>query len=261
MSPDDAWGAGDYRRIADQFLPAAQVLLDAVEATVGPLAGQHVVDVAAGNGNVAVEALARGATVLASDLSPRMVEFGRDRTHAAGDTVEWRVADAVALPLPDGATGIVTSAFGLIFVADPVAMVDEMARVLRPGGLLAFTSWRHEEGVDHPLAAPLMKRFPTSDGPSSDEWGVDDTVRERLAPAFVDLQITTHSLELVFDSAEHCTDVFLGSSPMHVIAMAEIPEEEHAAIRREFIAGLLPFESAQGLRHRDDYLVVTARRS
>jgi hypothetical protein len=69
-----------------------------------------------------------------------------------------------------------------------------------------------------------------------------------------------HTLDLVFDSAEQCTDVFLSSSPLHVLALAEIPAQEHDAIRREFIVGLEPFESAEGFRHSDDYLVVTARR-
>ncbi len=261
MSDADLWAAGDYRLIALQFEPGARALLDAVEAATGPLDGKHVVDVAAGTGNVVVEAAARGASVLATDLSPRMVELGRERTLPAGDAVDWQVADAAALPLPDGAVDIVTSAFGLIFAADPVALVDEMARVLQPGGLLAFTSWVHQEGVDHPLAAPLMRRFPPADdGPSSDDWGVEGTVRERLSPAFDDLQISVHTLDLVFDSAEQCTDVFLSSSPLHVVALAEIPEQEHDAVRREFIAGLKPFESAQGFRHSDDYLVVTARR-
>jgi len=64
-----------------------------------------VLDVAAGNGNVAIEAARRGAKVTASDLTPSMVEMGRARSEAEGLPITWLEADVKSLPfLPAAST-------------------------------------------------------------------------------------------------------------------------------------------------------------
>ena len=83
------WSLGDYRELARQFEPAAVALVEA--CGVGP--GMEVLEVAAGTGNLAVAAARRGARVVASDLTPRMVELGRARSAAEGLDIEWREAD------------------------------------------------------------------------------------------------------------------------------------------------------------------------
>src|SRR5581483_8028393 len=92
------WGLGDYRPIAEAIFPEAVALAEACD--VRP--GTSVLDVAAGTGNVAIAAARMGATVVASDLSPQMVAWGRERTAAEGLDVEWHEADAEDLPFEDG---------------------------------------------------------------------------------------------------------------------------------------------------------------
>ncbi len=92
------WSLGDYRELARPFEPAAVALVEA--CGIGP--GMEVLDVAAGTGNLAVAAARRGARVVASDLTPRMVELGRERSAAEGLDIEWREADAEDLPFDDG---------------------------------------------------------------------------------------------------------------------------------------------------------------
>ena len=70
------WSLGDYRELAERLQPHAEAL--AAACGVGP--GMEVLDVAAGNGNFAVAAAHRGARVTACDLTPRMVELGRERS-------------------------------------------------------------------------------------------------------------------------------------------------------------------------------------
>ena len=88
------WGRGEYVPIAKRLEPAARALVDACAIS----AGQEVLDVAAGNGNVATLAAREGAAVVASDLSPAMVELGRMRTETEGLDVERVEADAEELP-------------------------------------------------------------------------------------------------------------------------------------------------------------------
>lgn len=131
------WSAGEYPLIAERFEPVAEDLLD----EVGEVADLRLLDVAAGTGNVALAAARRGARVMATDLTPRMVELGQARGTAMGIEVEWRVADAAALPVADGSVDVVTSCFGLLFVPDPEAVVAELGRVLGHGGRLGMVNW------------------------------------------------------------------------------------------------------------------------
>jgi len=89
------WSQGDYERVACESAGAA----DELAAACGIGAGDDVLDVGAGTGNAAIAAARRGARVLATDITPRMVELGRARTGAGARPVEWLEADVEALPV------------------------------------------------------------------------------------------------------------------------------------------------------------------
>jgi 2-polyprenyl-6-hydroxyphenyl methylase / 3-demethylubiquinone-9 3-methyltransferase len=114
-------------------------LLDASSAPAARLTGLRVLDVGCGGGYLA-EALARaGAEVSAVDRSAPTIEAARRHAHAAGLSIDYRVADATALPLPDASCDAVLSSDFLEHVADRLdAVLAEQVRVLRPGGLLGF---------------------------------------------------------------------------------------------------------------------------
>jgi SAM-dependent methyltransferase len=106
------WALGDYHRFATELVwEIGPVLVSAC----GIAAGQRVLDVAAGTGNVAIRAAEAGARVVASDLTPEHFEAGRREARARGVTLEWVEGDAEALPFGDGEFDVVTSSFGAIF--------------------------------------------------------------------------------------------------------------------------------------------------
>lgn len=111
----------------------ADPLLDAV--SVGP--ATRLVDVATGPGYVAARAVERGAEVVGVDLSETMLEFARARVPEA----EFVRGDATALPLPGSSVDAFIAAFVLLHLGSPERAVHEAARVLRAGGLAAFTVW------------------------------------------------------------------------------------------------------------------------
>ena len=111
---------------------------------VGPLLnaagvqqGSRVLDLATGPGYAAAEAAALGASVVGVDIAPAMVELAR-RLHPA---VEFRVAQAEALPFEDDAFDAVVSNFVVPHLSRPERAVSELVRVLRGGGRLALTTW------------------------------------------------------------------------------------------------------------------------
>jgi 2-polyprenyl-3-methyl-5-hydroxy-6-metoxy-1,4-benzoquinol methylase len=90
------------------LLRALEPVAPALAGLVGVMAGERVLDVGAGDGNVALACLERRAEVEACDIAEAMVERGRART---GPAVAWRRADVQELPYPDGSFDVVLSAF------------------------------------------------------------------------------------------------------------------------------------------------------
>src|SRR3954454_23817850 len=132
-----AWGLGEYSPLSRLLRPAAEAACDAAAVS----AGQEVLDVAAGDGNFALLAAQEGATVVASDLSPGMVERGRTRSEAEDYAIEWVEADAEELPFEDGRFDCVGSVFGAMIAPQPRRVAEELFRVTRPGGTVGMTAW------------------------------------------------------------------------------------------------------------------------
>ena len=113
-----------------------------------PADGGHVLDVAAGTGLVSSELLRRGFRVTALDQSPEMLTLARARLDDRAEIVE---ASAESLPFEDASFDHLTVTYLLRYVEDPGATLAELARVVRPGGLVASLEFGVPEGVARPL--------------------------------------------------------------------------------------------------------------
>ncbi len=114
-------------------------------------AGERVLDVASGSGDLARAFAARGAAVWMTDVNRRMLERGRDRALDEGWLAPVVQCDAERLPFPDRSFDCVSVAFGLRNMTRKDAALAEMARVLRPGGRLLVLEFSK---VWKPLAKP-----------------------------------------------------------------------------------------------------------
>ncbi len=130
-----AWSSGDYALIGTTLQIVGEELCEALDVR----AGQRVLDVAAGNGNVSLAAARRGCEVLASDYVPALLERARERAQAERLNIEFRQADAEALPFADGAFGVVLCVDVLEHV-NAVPAVREIHRVLAPGGVAVVSA-------------------------------------------------------------------------------------------------------------------------
>lgn len=145
------WSAGRYEAVAQRIVPIASRIIATVDR-LHPLRDRTLVDLACGTGNAALAAAANGAEVTGVDLTPELLAIAADKP--GGDTVRWLAADASATGLPDGEFDTVVSNMGIIFV-EPTAQVVEIARLLRPGGLLGFSTW--VRATDNPFFTPIME--------------------------------------------------------------------------------------------------------
>jgi len=135
------WALGDYALMAEQVMaPLGPILVNA--AGIGP--GVRVLDVAAGSGNISLPAAATGATVVSTDLTPELLRRSHARAAAQGLTINYREANAQALPFGNGEFDVVTSAIGVQFAPDQRRAAEELVRVCRPGGTIGVISWTPE---------------------------------------------------------------------------------------------------------------------
>ena len=184
------WATGDYPVMVETFLlPLGPRLVDA--CGIGP--GMRVLDVAAGTGNASLHAAAAGADVVASDLTPRLLEAGRKRAESEGLTLQWEEADAEHLPFEDASFDVVMSSIGVMFAPHHQAAADELVRVCRPGGTIGLLSWTPEGMIGDlfqtmgPFAAP-----PPPGAQPPPLWGSE----EHLAELFGDrVDFTTQQRE------------------------------------------------------------------
>ena len=212
------WGLGDYAELSEALRPAAEALADACAVS----AGQEVLDVAAGDGNFAIACAREGASVVASDLSPGMVERGRARSERDGYDIEWVEADVEALPFDDGRFDCAGSVFGAMIAPRPRVVAEELFRVVRPGGTVGMTAWT-TKGYTAELFRLGRSYAPPSDQPLSDEWSVEENLRERFDGLAARFELEQRKLVWEADSPEALVAMLGTSAPPWVAAKQNLP--------------------------------------
>lgn len=225
MAESDKVFAGSIPKLYDTLM--VPLIFEAYAADMAVLAAAGlpgaVLETAAGSG-VVTRALAprldAGVRYVVTDLSQAMLD------HAAGRQppdarIEWRQADALALPFEDASFDVVLCQFGAMFFADRVAGYAEARRVLRPGGRFVFNVWdRIEENafadeVTHAIADLLahdpprfLARMP---------HGYHDTARIRAElgrAGFTDIAIETREKVSHAPSARHVATAYCQGTPL-----------------------------------------------
>jgi demethylmenaquinone methyltransferase/2-methoxy-6-polyprenyl-1,4-benzoquinol methylase len=103
----------------------------------------RALDLACGTGDITFEVAARGALAVGLDLTPRMIELARQK----GSRPRFLVGDMAALPFADASFDVVTTGYGLRNVPELERAIDEIARVLRPGGVLLSLDFNRPDGA------------------------------------------------------------------------------------------------------------------
>jgi len=152
-----------YGAAADHYaLPALGFWDRFGAATVSRLdlaPGDTVLDLCCGAGASAIpsaRAVGTSGRVLGIDVAAPLLELARARAAREGlANVEFRSGDAIRTGLPGGSFGAVVCVFGVFFAPDMTAFVAEMWRLVRPGGVLAVTTWG--PGLFEPANSPFWE--------------------------------------------------------------------------------------------------------
>jgi SAM-dependent methyltransferase len=252
------WGLGDYGALSEALRPAAEALADACAVS----AGQEVLDVAAGDGNFALACAREGASVVASDLAPGMVERGRARSAREGYEIEWIEADAEELPFEDARFDCVGSVFGAMIAPRPERVAAELFRVVRPGNAVGIAAWV-PDGFFADLFA-VGRRFspPPPGSPRAEQWGDETVVRERLAGFAARVEFERSALVWTADSPEALEAELGGSAPTFVAAREGLPADAFEELSRATLELVRRHNQATdgSLRLDAEYLITVARK-
>lgn len=200
------WAMGDYPAVSSDLIAEfGPILVEA--AGIGP--GQNVLDVAAGTGNVAIPAALAGADVVASDLTPDLVETGRLRARDMGVGLRWEEADAEHLPYDDHSFDVVVSSVGVMFAPHHQQAADELVRVCRPGGTIGLISWTPSGFIGQMFATMRPYAPPPPPGAQPPPlWGDVDHLTALLGDRVESLTTETHDVVVGFGSGAEFRDYF-----------------------------------------------------
>jgi ubiquinone/menaquinone biosynthesis C-methylase UbiE len=146
--------------------------------------------------------------VVSSDYVPALLERGKSRAAADGLAVEFREADAEALPFADATFDAVLSTFGVMFTPNQERAASELVRVCRSGGKIGLANWT-PEGFIGQLFKTLGKYLPPPAGAKSPAlWGTKVRIDEMFASSALDTKIERRYFTFRYRSPEHFLEIF-----------------------------------------------------
>jgi len=208
-------------------------------------------------GEKCLDVAARGTEVTGVDIGSGVIEAAKE----LAPDIDFRVGDAEQLDFQDGSFDVVTSTFGVMFVARPDAAASELARVCKKGGRLGLCSWLPGSTVEglFQVMRPYMPPPATTPPPSPFEWGKPERIYLLLGDAF-DLKFERGVTTLIMPSGRAVWEVFVeGYGPTRATAAGSDPKRRQE-LERDFIAYHDKFSNHTGVAMPREYLVTIGSR-
>jgi ubiquinone/menaquinone biosynthesis C-methylase UbiE len=182
---------------------------------------KEVLDVGCGTGILSLMLMERGARkVVCGDLSAQMLDQCRKKAGDKGygaDRMEFRKLDSESLPFEDSSFDVVASSMVLELIPDQQKALEEMVRVVRPGGTVAVSTHGPEhyyELIDASLRATSFTEFLHFLGYRFEIWHLDEVALAQILKqaGLVDTQTRRLTWREVFKDGSEAYDVFVGTS-------------------------------------------------
>jgi SAM-dependent methyltransferase len=200
--------------------------------------------------------------VVATDLTPELLEVGRAAAEAEGLEISWKVSDAESMICSDGKHDVALSCVGVMFAPHHQAAADELVRIVRPGGRIGLLSWTPEGFIGQMFATmrPYVPAPPPGVQPPP-LWGRLDHVRELLGDRVTDLDARQQTLRVAnFATGAEFRDFFKATYGPTIAAFKGLADDpQRAAALDEELAALGERYLTDGVMEWE-YLLVTAVR-
>ena len=236
-------------------------------------AGESVLEIGCGTGAATVpfaEAVGERGRVVGVDISEPMLAGARKRVAESGlANITLVQADAQVHRFEPGRFNLITSRFGVMFFADPVAAFSNLLPAARPGGRLCFVCWAPLADNKHWLIpyevalrhlGPPAPQPPHMPGPLA--FSDPDYVRSILTEAgFADVQIDRETPDIISSTPEEEADFALIMSPAGRLIDEKKPDDVvRETIRREMVQAFAVFAQGKEMLLPSTVFLVSARR-
>ena len=199
-----AWGSGDYSKVGVTLQSTGEELAEARNLPTDA----KVLDVAAGNGNATLAFARRFCDVTSTDYVPELLDASSRRAKAESLFVNYKVADAEALPFEDSSFDAVVSTFGVMFTPNQQKSASELQRVVKPGGKIGMANWTPESFIGQ-LFKTIGKHVPPPAGVSSPAmWGNREWIDETFGANGAVNSFRRKNFMFRYRSATHFLDFF-----------------------------------------------------
>jgi SAM-dependent methyltransferase len=236
------WASGDFAVIATLIHSTAEHLAQAADLQ----AGWRVLDVATGTGNAALAAARCGCEVVGIDYVPALLARAAERARVDGLTVDFREADAEALPFPGGSFDAVLSIYGVMFAPDQEKAAGEILRVVRSGGRIALAGWTPEGFIGQMLKV-VSKHVPPPPGVRPPVlWGTEARLEELFGTGVSSLEVTPRDFVWRFRSAEEFVEVFRRFYGPTLKAFEAVGEAGAKALEDDLVSLVRRFDRNRG---------------
>jgi len=252
------WSSGDYAVVGTTLQIVGEQLCEALDVR----AGQKVLDVAAGNGNASLAAARRWCDVTATDYVPALLGRARERAAADRLQIEFREADAEALPFQDSSFDAVVSTFGVMFTPDQDKAAAELIRVCRPGGKIGLANWT-PEGFIGQIFKTIGKHLPPPAGVKSPAlWGTKARIHEMFETQASSIHIEPRNFAFRYRSPEHWLQIFKTYYGPMLKAFAALEPMAQAALTGDIMAQIERFNRSgdAGMVVPGEYLEIVVTR-
>jgi ubiquinone/menaquinone biosynthesis C-methylase UbiE len=227
-----AWSSGNYAVVGTTLQIVGEELCEALDLR----AGWKVLDVAAGNGMASLAAARRWCDVISTDYVPSLLERGRARASAEGLTIEFKEADAEALPFGDGTFDSVVSTFGVMFTPNQDQAAAELLRVCKSNGQIGLANWTPDGFIGH-LFKTLGKYLPPpADAKSPLLWGTRGRLTEMFGSAAISIKTEPRNFNFRYRSTEHFLEVFKKYYGPMLKAFAALDEARQNGLKQDLYA-------------------------
>lgn len=249
------WGSGGpaYDRVSETIADA----LAHVVSRINPQPDEKCLDVATGTGWTARLLKAREADVIGVDIGAGVIEAAKK----LAPDIDFRIGDAEELDFADGSFDVVTSTFGVMFVARPEDAARELSRVCKKGARLGICTWPPGDTVEglFQVMRPFMPPPPPNPPPSPFDWGKPERLRELLGGAF-DLKFEKGVTTLRMPSGKAVWDLFIeGYGPTRTAATTCDPKRREE-LESAFIAFFESYANELGVAMPREYVVTIGLR-
>ena len=198
------WATGDFAMIGWNTVFPGELACEALQLR----AGQKVLDVATGSGNVALSAARRNCDVVGIDYVPELISRARARADAEDLPTRFEIADCEQIPFPDESFDHVLSIFGSMFAPDQDKAATELMRVCRAGGQIGMANWT-PDGFWGQTFGLVSKYVPPPVGVRPPpEWGTEKRLKELFGANVSSMTINERSALFRYRDNAHWISVF-----------------------------------------------------